>query len=103
MITCFGKDWFWFLGTTITEGQTQIELQQCMVAKPTSGTGQGRNPVCVKFCRDKLKRRILTQVFGAGTKVSGTPSGELSTNFFERTRQKHRKLLRRIPTLPDVQ
>ena len=34
---------------------------ECMVAKPTSGTGQGRDPGCVTFCRDKLKRRILTQ------------------------------------------
>ena len=26
---------------------------ECMVAKPTSGTRQGRNPGCVTFCRDK--------------------------------------------------
>ena len=85
---------------------------ECMVAKPTSGTGQGRNPRCVTFCRDKLKRRILTQGCGEdpksptteqGIKVLGTPLGHEDFVNQHLERQKHRKLLRRIPTLPDVQ
>ena len=35
---------------------------------PPSGTGQGRNPGCVTFCRDKRKRRILTQGCGEDPK-----------------------------------
>ena len=40
-----------------------------------------------------------------GIKVLGTPLGheDFVNQHLERTRQKHRKLLRRIPTLPDVQ
>ena len=40
-----------------------------------------------------------------GIKVLGTPLGheDFVNQHLERTRQKHRKLLRKIPTLPDVQ
>ena len=78
-----------------------------MVAKPTSGTGQGRNPGCVTFCRDKLKRWILTQGCGEdpeqGSKCWGLlwVTRTLSTNIWNGPGRS--TLLRRIPTRPDVQ